>query len=38
VVGVDFGYTDVPMVELKPDRLISHFRDLPEAVASLTKD
>ena len=37
VVGVDFGYTDVPMVELKPDRLISHFRDLPEAVASLTK-
>jgi phosphoglycolate phosphatase len=37
VVGVDFGYTDVPMVELKPDRLISHFRDLPEAVASLAK-
>jgi len=35
VVGVDFGYTDVPMHELKPDRLISHMRDLPEAVASL---
>ena len=35
VVGVDFGYTDVPMRELKPDRLISHMRDLPEAVASL---
>ncbi|MBR0800398.1 HAD-IA family hydrolase [Bradyrhizobium jicamae] len=35
VVGVDFGYTDVPMRELKPDRLISHMRDLPEAVTSL---
>ncbi|QPF87414.1 HAD-IA family hydrolase [Bradyrhizobium genosp. L] len=35
VIGVDFGYTDVPMAELKPDRLISHMRDLPEAVASL---
>ncbi len=37
VIGVDFGYTDVPMVELKPDRLISHMRDLPDAVASLGK-
>ncbi|WOH84638.1 HAD hydrolase-like protein [Bradyrhizobium sp. BEA-2-5] len=35
VIGVDFGYTDVPMTELKPDRLISHMRDLPDAVASL---
>ncbi|MFB9269701.1 HAD hydrolase-like protein [Bradyrhizobium erythrophlei] len=35
VIGVDFGYTDVPMAELKPDRLISHMRDLPDAVASL---
>ncbi|KJC56149.1 phosphoglycolate phosphatase [Bradyrhizobium sp. LTSPM299] len=37
VIGVDFGYTDVPMVELKPDRLISHMADLPDAVASLRK-
>ncbi|WP_407165050.1 HAD-IA family hydrolase [Bradyrhizobium sp. ORS 111] len=37
VIGVDFGYTDVPMAELKPDRLISHMRDLPDAVASLTR-
>lgn len=36
VIGVDFGYTDVPMTELKPDRLISHMRDLPDAVGSLS--
>jgi phosphoglycolate phosphatase len=35
VIGVDFGYTDVPMADLKPDRLISHMRDLVSAVASL---
>jgi phosphoglycolate phosphatase len=35
VVGVDFGYTDVPMLELKPNRLIGHMRDLPAAVESL---
>jgi len=37
VIGVDFGYTDVPMAELRPDRLISHMRDLPDAVASLAR-
>ena len=35
VIGVEFGYTDVPIAELKPDRLIGHFSDLPAAVASL---
>jgi phosphoglycolate phosphatase len=35
VIGVSFGYTDVPMAELKPDRLIHHMRDLPDAVATL---
>ncbi len=35
VIGVSFGYTDVPMTELKPDRLIHHMRDLPGAVAVL---
>jgi phosphoglycolate phosphatase len=35
VIGVDFGYTEVPIAELKPDRLISHMRDLPAAVESL---
>jgi phosphoglycolate phosphatase len=35
VIGVSFGYTDVPMTELRPDRLIHHMRDLPGAVAAL---
>ena len=35
VIGVEFGYTDVPIAELKPDRLIGHFRELPAAVSSL---
>ena len=37
VIGVEFGYTDVPIAELKPDRLIGHFSDLPDAVASLAR-
>ena len=35
VIGVEFGYTDVPIAELKPDRLIGHMRELPAAVQSL---
>lgn len=35
VIGVEFGYTEVPVADLKPDRLIGHFRDLPGAVESL---
>jgi phosphoglycolate phosphatase len=35
VIGVEFGYTDVPITDLKPDRLIGHMRELPAAVASL---
>src|SRR3979409_2031293 len=37
VIGVEFGYTDVPIAELKPDRLIGHFRELPAAVNSLVR-
>ena len=37
VIGVEFGYTDVPIAELKPDRLIGHMRDLPAAVDSLIR-
>jgi phosphoglycolate phosphatase len=37
VIGVGFGYTEVPIAELKPDLLIHHMRDLPDAVASLTQ-
>jgi phosphoglycolate phosphatase len=36
VVAVDFGYTDVPVNQLNPDRIISHFNALPEAVEALT--
>ncbi len=35
VIGVEFGYTDVPIADLKPDRLINHMRELPAAVESL---
>jgi len=37
VICVEFGYTDIPVADLKPDRLIGHMRDLPAAVASLVK-
>ena len=37
VIGVEFGYTDVPIAELKPDRLIGHMKELPAAVESLMK-
>ncbi len=36
VIGVTFGYTLVPIEDLKPDRLIAHMRDLPAAVTGLS--
>ncbi len=38
VIAVDFGYTDIPVAELGPDRVISHFADLGAAVAALLPD
>lgn len=38
VVGVTFGYTDIPMGELKPDRVIDHFSALPRAVSELLSE
>jgi phosphoglycolate phosphatase len=35
VIAVDFGYTERPVVELGPDRVISRFAQLPTAVAEL---
>jgi phosphoglycolate phosphatase len=32
VIGVSFGYSDVPIAELKPDRVIDRMRELPSAV------
>ncbi len=36
VIAVDFGYTDVPVTELGPDRVISHFDQLLDAVEELS--
>jgi phosphoglycolate phosphatase len=35
VIAVDFGYTDVPIASLRPDRIISTFADLPAAIGDL---
>ncbi len=35
VVAVDFGYTEIPIARLNPDRVISHFDALPAAVGEL---
>ncbi len=35
VVAVDFGYSDVPIASLQPDRIIGSFADLPGAIAGL---
>ena len=35
VVAVDFGYTEVPVKELGPDRIISHYKHLPDALTML---
>src|SRR3979409_662412 len=35
VIGDAFGYTEVPIADLKPDRLVNHMRELPAAVESL---
>jgi phosphoglycolate phosphatase len=37
VVAVDFGYTETPVTELNPDRVISHFDQLPDAIADLLR-
>ncbi len=38
VVAVDFGYTPVPVTELGPDAVISHYDELGAAVARLRPD
>lgn len=37
VIGVEFGYTEIPIAELKPDIVIGHMRELPGAVENLIK-
>ena len=35
VIGVSFGYTEVPIADLKPDRVIHHMRELKTAIEGL---
>jgi len=35
IIAVDFGYTERPIAEFAPDRIISHMQALPAAVAEL---
>ena len=35
VIAVDFGYSEQPVAELNPDRVISHFAQLPAAIAAI---
>jgi phosphoglycolate phosphatase len=35
VIAVDFGYSETPVAELGPDRIVSSFEELPEAVFAL---
>jgi phosphoglycolate phosphatase len=35
VVAVDFGYTDVPVRDLEPDQIVSHYSHLPDAIEVL---
>ena len=37
VVAVDFGYTETPVRELGPDRVISALSELPDAVFDLLR-
>jgi phosphoglycolate phosphatase len=34
-IAVDFGYTDVPVTELNPTTVISHYREFPAAVTRI---
>jgi phosphoglycolate phosphatase len=35
VIAVDFGYTNIPVTQLGPDKIISHFNELPETIREL---
>jgi phosphoglycolate phosphatase len=35
VIAVDFGYTDIPVRDLGPDKIISHYNSLPDAIEML---
>jgi phosphoglycolate phosphatase len=35
IIAVDFGYTEIPVAQLAPDRIISHFNALPDSIADV---
>lgn len=37
VIGVSFGYTEVPIADLKPDRVIDHMSELRAAIDALAR-
>jgi phosphoglycolate phosphatase len=38
VIAVDFGYSQVPIATLRPDRIIGSFGDLPAAIREIAAD
>lgn len=38
VIGVSFGYTETPMRDLNPDRMIEHYDDLTDALKQVLPD
>ena len=36
VIAVDFGYSERPVAEFRPDRTISHFTELPASIAAIS--
>jgi len=38
VIAVDFGYSEVPVSEFAPDRVIGHFKQLPAAIAAFSPE
>ena len=36
VIAVDFGYSERPVAEFRPDRTISHFKDLLASIAAIS--
>jgi phosphoglycolate phosphatase len=38
VIAVDFGYSEVPIASLQPDRIISSYGELPKAIADVVAE
>jgi phosphoglycolate phosphatase len=38
VIAVDFGYSEVPIASLRPDRIISSYGELPAAIAAVAAE